>query len=226
MKASGCIIALNEELYIERAIRTLQQIDLIDEIVVVDAGSTDNTVAVCEKLGCKVVVKLWENDFSLQRNFAMSLCKNDWIIWLDADEWYPENTRNALSKLIPALPDKYGTVLIHLITEIGGTGLVEVPLTLDELDQYYPGYSQFKNKHITNFSWFYTDSGMSIHPTYQRRVVNKSKGQFVNKVHETFQFTPGHVPYILPDKYLVHHQKSLSKQHNSEVVYDKIEKML
>jgi len=222
MNASGCIIVLNEELYIERAILSLQQIDLIDEIVVVDAGSTDNTVAICEQLGCKVVVKPWENDFSLQRNFAMSQCKNDWIIWLDADEWYPETTRNALSTLIPELPDKCGTVSIHRITEIGGDGLTNRPMTMEDLDQYYPGYSQLKDKHVTVFSW-YLSNEIFIHPAYQTRVVNKSLGQFVNKVHEVFECVPEHTPYILPDTYLVHHQKSQEKQLNSTALYDKIQ---
>jgi hypothetical protein len=144
---------------------------------------------------------------------------------LDADEWYAENTQIALSRLLPALPDRYGSVSIHRITVIGGDEFTDSPMTMEDLDQYYPGYPQLEDKHLKDFSWYH-NNGSNIHPAYQTRVVNKSRGQFVNKVHETFEHIPGCMPYILPDNYLVHHQKSWEKQHNSHAVYNKIQNLI
>ncbi|MCD8504559.1 MAG: glycosyltransferase family 2 protein [Burkholderiaceae bacterium] len=57
-----------------------------DEIIVVDGGSTDNTVDIARELGAKVIAKPnWEG-FGLQRRFAQSHVTSDWVFWIDADE--------------------------------------------------------------------------------------------------------------------------------------------
>lgn len=77
-------ILLNEEKYIERSI--LSASDIADEIVVLDGGSEDGTIAICEKLGAKVFLEPWADDFSLARNILKKHCKCEWILMLDADE--------------------------------------------------------------------------------------------------------------------------------------------
>lgn len=57
-----------------------------DEIVIIDSGSTDDTVLLAEKFGARVVYRSWDDDFSAQRNFAQKQTKADWILYLDADE--------------------------------------------------------------------------------------------------------------------------------------------
>ncbi len=59
---------------------------IADEIVIVDTGSTDNTVKLAESRGAKVYKFEWVNDFSAARNYALSKSKGDWILYLDADE--------------------------------------------------------------------------------------------------------------------------------------------
>lgn len=80
---SAFIIAKNEEHRISKAINSLKSI--ASEIIVVDSGSTDNTVKIAESLGAKVVFKEWPG-YVKQKSYAESLCKNDWVINLDADE--------------------------------------------------------------------------------------------------------------------------------------------
>lgn len=86
MKISSVYIVKNEENNIEKSINSIKNI--CDEIVVVDTGSTDNTVEICKKLGCKIYNYEWQNDFSKARNYAISLCSNENIIFLDADEYF------------------------------------------------------------------------------------------------------------------------------------------
>lgn len=76
------IITQNEEQHIERVIKSCQQ---FDEIIVVDSGSTDNTKQIAESLGAKVVHNDWPG-YAKQKQYAMSLCKHDWVLNLDADE--------------------------------------------------------------------------------------------------------------------------------------------
>ena len=86
MLISACFITKNEEKNIARAIQSLQ--GMYDELVVVDTGSTDNTVAIVEKYGASVYYFAWQNDFSLARNYAIDKARGDWLIFLDADEYY------------------------------------------------------------------------------------------------------------------------------------------
>lgn len=86
MKISSVYIVKNEEKNIEKSISTIKNI--CDEIIVVDTGSTDDTVEICEHLGCKIYNYKWDNDFSKARNYAISLCSNEIVIFLDADEYF------------------------------------------------------------------------------------------------------------------------------------------
>ena len=83
MKISAVIITKNEERNILRCLNSL--LDVADEIVVVDSGSTDDTADICEEFGVRFVHQDWLG-YSEQKNFANSLAENDWILSIDADE--------------------------------------------------------------------------------------------------------------------------------------------
>lgn len=82
MKISATIITFNEERNIERAIHSLAW---ADEIVVLDSGSTDNTVKIARSLGAKTSSQEWLG-FSKQKQLAADIAANDYIFSLDADE--------------------------------------------------------------------------------------------------------------------------------------------
>ncbi|NVK22281.1 MAG: glycosyltransferase family 2 protein [Kangiellaceae bacterium] len=76
------IITLNEEPHIARA---LESCGAFDELIVVDSGSTDNTVQIATSYGAKVIHNPWPG-FAKQKQFAMQHCRNSWVLNLDADE--------------------------------------------------------------------------------------------------------------------------------------------
>ena len=80
---SGIITTLNEERNIAEAIASLQQV--CDEVVVVDSGSRDATVALAQQAGAKVVHQSYLGD-GIQKNVALEHVKNLWVISIDADE--------------------------------------------------------------------------------------------------------------------------------------------
>jgi glycosyltransferase involved in cell wall biosynthesis len=82
-RLSACLITLNEEERLSRALESLASV--ADEIVVVDAGSTDRTVEIAKKYGANVVIRAWTN-FAHQKNIAAAEASNDWILSMDADE--------------------------------------------------------------------------------------------------------------------------------------------
>jgi tetratricopeptide (TPR) repeat protein len=83
-KISLCMILKNEEKFLPGCLRTAK--DLVDEIIVVDTGSTDRTMEIAREYGAKVYEHSWQNDFSLHRNQSMDYATGDWILILDADE--------------------------------------------------------------------------------------------------------------------------------------------
>jgi glycosyltransferase involved in cell wall biosynthesis len=91
------IIAHDEEDRIERCIRSVR--DLVDEVVLVDSGSADETVARAEALGARVIHHDWPG-YGPQKRFAEDVARNDWILNLDADEWLPEAARAEIAALL------------------------------------------------------------------------------------------------------------------------------
>jgi glycosyltransferase involved in cell wall biosynthesis len=86
MKITACWIAKNEAANIGTSINSVKE--ATDELIVLDTGSTDDTAAVAESLGARVVPFEWVNDFSAARNHAISLASGNIIIFLDSDEWF------------------------------------------------------------------------------------------------------------------------------------------
>lgn len=82
-KISAVIITKNEETNIARCLASL--VNLVEEVVVIDAFSTDKTVAIAKAQGAKVVQKEWEG-YSQNKNFGNEMAKNNWILSIDADE--------------------------------------------------------------------------------------------------------------------------------------------
>jgi glycosyltransferase involved in cell wall biosynthesis len=80
---SAVIITLNEERNIGRCLASLKEVAA--ELVVVDAGSTDRTVAIAQEHGARVVVRQWTG-YSDQKNFANSLAEHRYVLSMDADE--------------------------------------------------------------------------------------------------------------------------------------------
>jgi len=77
------IIIKNEEKRIAKTINSINKI--ADEIIIIDSGSTDNSLEICRNLGCKIFFKEWEG-FGKQKLFGQNLCKNLWVLNIDADE--------------------------------------------------------------------------------------------------------------------------------------------
>lgn len=86
MKISACVIVKNEEKNITQWLNNMRQI--ADEIIVVDTGSTDNTLNILETAGITPYHFIWCNDFAAAKNYAIQQATGDWIVFLDADEYF------------------------------------------------------------------------------------------------------------------------------------------
>lgn len=94
---SLCMIVKNEEKLLARCLDSVA--DLMDEIIIVDTGSTDQTKAVARKYTDKVYDFEWVDDFSVARNYSFSKATMDYIYTADADEVLDETNREGFAKL-------------------------------------------------------------------------------------------------------------------------------
>ncbi len=94
---SLCMIVKDEEKVLERCLNSVS--DLVDEIIIVDTGSKDNTKKIAKKYTDKIFDFQWIDDFSSARNFSFSKAEMDYIFWLDADDVLEEEDRVKFSKL-------------------------------------------------------------------------------------------------------------------------------
>lgn len=90
---SVAIITNNEERILATTLSSVA--DIADEIIIVDSGSTDNTIQIAESFGCKVFREEWKG-YATQKNSALSKCSNNWILCIDADEVVSEELKKSL----------------------------------------------------------------------------------------------------------------------------------
>lgn len=83
---SVSMIIRNEAARLPAALRSLSALRALDEIVVLDTGSTDASMEIARSFGARVFEQPWQDDFAFHRNHCLDLCRNHWVFILDGDE--------------------------------------------------------------------------------------------------------------------------------------------
>ncbi len=102
-RVSLCLIVRNEESNLPACLGSAA--DLVDEVVVVDTGSTDATREIATRFGARVAEFPWVDSFAAARNESLRHATGDWIFWLDADDRLDEANRTQLRQLFANLPN-------------------------------------------------------------------------------------------------------------------------
>ena len=97
-RLSLCMIAKNEEQFLADCLASVRNV--VDEIILVDTGSTDRTVEIAESFGARVFHFPWTGDFAAARNESLAHATGDWILVLDADETIPAEGHAELKKVL------------------------------------------------------------------------------------------------------------------------------
>ena len=121
IRISACYIVRDDVVHLKKSIESLR--DAVDELIVVDTGSRDDTVATAQSYGGTVYEFPWADDFAAARNAALSHATGDWIVFIDADEYFSDETKGNLRTAITAADAEGTEVLLipwHNIDE--GTG--------------------------------------------------------------------------------------------------------
>ena len=108
MLFSFCLIGKNEASRLDKCLAPLQKTGM--EIVFLDTGSTDDTVAIAKKYTDKVFHFTWVNDFSAARNFAAEKATHDHVLFIDCDEYTEDIDIRKIGKLIDSYPHAIGQI--------------------------------------------------------------------------------------------------------------------
>lgn len=146
---SGVILVKDQA---EQLKKCLASLTFCDEIIVIDDYSYDESGKVAEKAGARVYKRKLHGDFAAQRNYGLEKAKNEWVLFIDADEVVPENLATELYQLTS-----------QFLSEVSGYYLKRVD------------YMWGRQLH-------YGDAGTAK----LLRLAKKSKGEWVGRVHETW----------------------------------------
>jgi glycosyltransferase involved in cell wall biosynthesis len=102
MRLSLCLIARNEEAMLPGLLASVEGV--VDEIVLVDTGSTDATLALARAAGATVLEQPWNDDFAQPRTTAIQHASGDWVLQLDADERLAPGAGRALRQVLQRRP--------------------------------------------------------------------------------------------------------------------------
>lgn len=117
---SLCMIVKNEEMLIGRCLDSVEK--LVDEIIIVDTGSTDRTVDVVSAYTSKVYSYPWKDDFSDARNFSFSKASMDYCMWMDADDVLDESEKEKFLQLKKSLSPETDIVMMKYHTSFDEVG--------------------------------------------------------------------------------------------------------
>ncbi len=133
---SLCMIVKDEEMNIARCLDSAAS--LVDEIIIVDTGSKDQTVEIASKYTSKVYSYLWNDDFSDARNYSFSKASMDYCMWMDADDILENTEKEKFLQLKETLSPDVDIVMMKYHT------------AFDEVGK--PSFSYFRERWIRNCS--------------------------------------------------------------------------
>lgn len=126
LRISACYIVRDDAVHLKKSIESLR--DAVDELIVMDTGSRDDSVATAAALGAAVYEIPWTDDFAAARNAALTRVTGDWVVFIDADEYFSPETRTALRAVIAQVDAEGLEVLLvpwHNIDEETGETLLD-----------------------------------------------------------------------------------------------------
>lgn len=126
LRISACYIVRDDARHLRTSIESLR--DSVDELIVVDTGSQDDSRGVAVSYGAAVYEIPWADDFAAARNAALERATGDWVVFIDADEYFSAETRTALRAVIAQVDAEGLEVLLvpwHNIDEATGENLLD-----------------------------------------------------------------------------------------------------
>ncbi|MFC6998240.1 glycosyltransferase family 2 protein [Rufibacter roseus] len=161
-KVSAVLITLNAG---DRLEATLNALTWCNEIVVVDSGSTDNTIEICERFNCRIYHRDFDR-YGNQKRFAVELAKNDWVLSVDSDEVVSEKLKNEIQHVLQQKKVSHAGYYVSIPLIFFGTRINS---------EASKKFLRFFNKQFGNFDDALVHEKVHLHGT-----IGKLKGEMVH----------------------------------------------
>lgn len=142
---SLCMIVKNEEDTLARCLNSVKEI--VDEIIIVDTGSTDQTKEIAKEFSEKIYDFQWIEDFSAARNYSFSKATMDYIFWLDADDVILPEDGKKLKELKDSLDPAVDIVMMKYNTGFDAQGNVTFSYYRERLSKRSGNYKWYEPVH-------------------------------------------------------------------------------
>lgn len=109
---SLCMIVKNESRVLADCLRSAKP--FFSQIIVVDTGSSDDTIQIAKEFGAEVVEFPWPDSFALARNESLRHAKGDWVCWLDADDTLPFSSGEQIIDAVLSVPPQIGGLVVPI----------------------------------------------------------------------------------------------------------------
>lgn len=174
------MIVRNEEEHLQECLNSV--CDIVDEIIIVDTGSTDQTKEIASSFTSKIYDFPWMDDFAAARNYSFEQATKDFIMWLDADDYLSSVDRNKLIKLKDALTPEKTVVMMDYYLSFDAAGEPLILSRRHRLVRRDKGYKWKGIVHeyidVSGASIYYSDAAVShrregAHTERNLRIIEK-----------------------------------------------------
>ncbi len=180
---SLCMMVKNEEKRLATALESAKP--WVDEIIVVDTGSTDRSMEIAKEYGAKIYQHPWEFNFSTHRNQSISYATGDWLLILDADEELDQETAHHMRQLVLA-PEGVNCFLFELSNSLsaGGESMILHPrLFRNHVGFHYEGLvhnrpvitGKLEKAPVRLIHYGYNEDAETMAAKHQRRIAMMQK---------------------------------------------------
>lgn len=194
---AAAILVKNEERCIERCINSV--LPAVDEIVVIDTGSTDNTINIVRRFpSVKIVEFEWIDDFAAARNAGLKHISSDWVLWIDADEYLNSEDIKSVREIAAIFSQPYEDYIPVL--RIGQENIINGRRSINyDMARMFP-----LNRGLHYWG--------KVHEQITLKDGNLFDGKFMKKDVKIRVFHDGYEPAIMKDKKKLERNISLLKE--------------
>ncbi|MDY3208192.1 glycosyltransferase family 2 protein [Clostridium baratii] len=197
---SLCMIVKDEEKTLGRCLGSVS--DIVDEIIIVDTGSKDNTKEIAKSFGAKIYDLAWEDNFAKARNYSFSKATKEYQMWLDGDDYIDDLNCQKLKKLKSELDNTVDSIMMSYSLIRNENGETTYSTRRNRIVKREKGFRWIGKVHeyLSVFGNIY-QSDIAINHNKQKESTNRNLMIFKNMEEKNEEFSTRDLFYYANELY-------------------------